>query len=80
MRWQSLHEVYSLLELLYPDFSPHLSKPCAGEQGRVQIPSSFPSASEAPQACEKCGSTRMRESAEHPLICDRCVAALAGEF
>ncbi|WP_442938527.1 hypothetical protein [Nostoc sp.] len=22
----------------------------------------------------------MRESAEHPLICDHCIAALAGEF
>ncbi|MEH2025066.1 isoleucine--tRNA ligase [Nostoc sp.] len=34
------------------------------------------------QKCDRCWnySTRMGESAEHPLICDRCVAALAGEF
>ncbi|MBN3909229.1 MAG: isoleucine--tRNA ligase [Nostoc sp. NMS1] len=32
--------------------------------------------------CIRCWnySTRMGESAEHPLICERCVAALAGEF
>ncbi|MEH1792998.1 nSTAND1 domain-containing NTPase, partial [Nostoc sp.] len=58
---------------IVPDFSPHLSKPAlvqgsrgAGEQGRVQIPSSFPSAPlplcpsapllyQTPEACEKCG-------------------------
>lgn len=34
------------------------------------------------QKCDRCWnySTRMGESAEHPLICERCVAALAGEF
>ncbi|MCL6754046.1 hypothetical protein KBT16_24945 [Nostoc sp. CCCryo 231-06] len=32
--------------------------------------------------CDRCWnySTRIGESAEHPLICDRCVAALAGNF
>ncbi|MEH2267912.1 MAG: isoleucine--tRNA ligase [Nostoc sp.] len=34
------------------------------------------------QKCDRCWnySTHVGESAEHPLICDRCVAALAGEF
>ncbi|MCW5316132.1 isoleucine--tRNA ligase [Nostoc sp. KVJ3] len=34
------------------------------------------------QKCDRCWnySTYVGESAEHPLICDRCVAALAGEF
>ncbi len=32
--------------------------------------------------CDRCWnySTHVGESVEHPLICDRCVAALAGEF
>ncbi|MEH2317093.1 isoleucine--tRNA ligase [Nostoc sp.] len=32
--------------------------------------------------CDRCWnySTHVGESAEHPLICERCVAALAGEF
>jgi hypothetical protein len=52
----------ALYDWLNPDFSPHLSKPCAGEQGsRGEIcTSSFPSAPlplcpSAFQACEKCG-------------------------
>ncbi len=34
------------------------------------------------QKCDRCWnySTHVGESAEHPLICERCVAALAGEF
>lgn len=34
------------------------------------------------QKCDRCWnySIHVGESAEHPLICDRCVAALAGEF
>lgn len=34
------------------------------------------------QKCDRCWnySTHVGESTEHPLICDRCVAALAGEF
>ena len=34
------------------------------------------------QKCDRCWnySTYVGESAEHPLICERCVAALAGEF
>jgi isoleucyl-tRNA synthetase len=34
------------------------------------------------QKCDRCWnySTYVGESEEHPLICDRCVAALAGEF
>ncbi|MEH2193238.1 MAG: isoleucine--tRNA ligase [Nostoc sp.] len=34
------------------------------------------------QKCDRCWnySTHVGESVEHPLICDRCVAALAGEF
>ncbi|MBD2518370.1 isoleucine--tRNA ligase [Nostoc sp. FACHB-973] len=34
------------------------------------------------EKCDRCWnySTHVGESAEHPLICDRCVAALAGEF
>jgi isoleucyl-tRNA synthetase len=34
------------------------------------------------EKCDRCWnySTYVGESAEHPLICDRCVAALAGEF
>ncbi|MEH1789019.1 MAG: hypothetical protein V7L23_26415 [Nostoc sp.] len=47
----------------YPDFSPHLSKPCAGEQGSrgagerfVQVLSPLPLCPSAFQACEKCGN------------------------
>ncbi len=34
------------------------------------------------EKCDRCWnySTHVGESAEHPLICERCVAALAGEF
>ncbi|MHC5737920.1 isoleucine--tRNA ligase [Nostoc sp.] len=34
------------------------------------------------QKCDRCWnySTHVGESTEHPLICERCVAALAGEF
>nr|WP_211173000.1 isoleucine--tRNA ligase [Brasilonema bromeliae] len=34
------------------------------------------------QKCDRCWnySTHVGESAEHPLICERCVSALAGEF
>jgi isoleucyl-tRNA synthetase len=34
------------------------------------------------EKCDRCWnySTHVGESAEHPLICDRCVAALAGKF
>ncbi len=34
------------------------------------------------QKCDRCWnySTHVGESTEHPLICDRCVAALAGKF
>ncbi|MEH1967774.1 isoleucine--tRNA ligase [Nostoc sp.] len=34
------------------------------------------------QKCDRCWnySTHVGESAEHPLICERCVAALAGDF
>ncbi|MEH1847017.1 MAG: isoleucine--tRNA ligase [Nostoc sp.] len=34
------------------------------------------------QKCDRCWnySTHVGESAEHPLICERCVAALAGKF
>lgn len=34
------------------------------------------------QKCDRCWnySTHVGENAEHPLICERCVAALAGEF
>lgn len=34
------------------------------------------------QKCDRCWnySTHVGESAEHPLICERCVAALAGQF
>lgn len=34
------------------------------------------------QKCDRCWnySTHVGESAEHPLICDRCVSALAGKF
>ncbi|MDM9583272.1 isoleucine--tRNA ligase [Nostoc sp. GT001] len=34
------------------------------------------------QKCDRCWnySTHVGESAKHPLICERCVAALAGEF
>jgi isoleucyl-tRNA synthetase len=34
------------------------------------------------EKCDRCWnySTHVGESAEHPLVCDRCVAALAGEF
>jgi isoleucyl-tRNA synthetase len=34
------------------------------------------------EKCDRCWnySSHVGESAEHPLICDRCVAALAGEF
>ncbi|MBW4635200.1 MAG: isoleucine--tRNA ligase [Iphinoe sp. HA4291-MV1] len=34
------------------------------------------------QKCDRCWnySTHVGESAEHPLICERCVAALTGEF
>ncbi|MBD2771605.1 isoleucine--tRNA ligase [Iningainema tapete] len=34
------------------------------------------------QKCDRCWnySTHVGESAQHPLICERCVAALAGEF
>jgi len=34
------------------------------------------------QKCDRCWnySTHVGESTEHPLICERCVAALAGQF
>ncbi|MEL7246656.1 MAG: zinc finger domain-containing protein, partial [Cyanobacteria bacterium J06573_2] len=32
--------------------------------------------------CDRCWnySTKVGESKEHPLLCERCVSALAGEF